>query len=111
TKTVTITECNPTATNCPHKTSTVVETSTATPEEESTTSYGSSFGSFVSSSARPSATGSYIPPVIETTTSVVEVAPTPTTTPSTIPTGAAGSLFVQPALLLGVVGAGVALLA
>jgi len=110
TQTVTITQCNPTISNCPGHTTTSTSTSTSTlttwtfPLSNSTIPVG------------PTATSKLTlitsRPVI-TQTSIVEV-PEPSSPAATtsIATAGAGGLLVQPAaVLLGVLGAGMALLA
>lgn len=106
TKTVTITECNPTATNCPGRTETTTSTTTTWtfPLSNSTSTVGPTVSSsYILSSSRPVVTGTE-GQVIPTGSQTV-----PTTTGIT--TAGAGGLFIQPALLLGALGAGVALLA
>jgi hypothetical protein len=120
TQTVTITQCNPTVSNCPGFTVSSASTST-----ETTTSTVTSWSfplSNSSSTVGPTAVYSSKPtfltsrPVI-TQTSFVDVPGTSSTGSAAAPsssgpvTAGAGGLFVQPALFLGVLGAGVALLA
>lgn len=109
TRTVTITECNPTATNCPGRTSTLTETSTTWtfPLSNSTSS---------TATAGPTAgiSSSFIVPSASskpTKSDEGETTPGETQPPASLPTGAAAGLFVQPMVLLGAVGAGLALLA
>ncbi|CAP69269.1 uncharacterized protein PODANS_1_9350 [Podospora anserina S mat+] len=114
TQTVTITQCNPTISNCPGHTTTSVETSTSTlttwtfPLSNSTISVGPTATSkFSIITSRP----------VVTETSIVEVPEEPTgTTPapaeSSVVEGAAAGLAASHAtVLLGVLGAGIALLA
>ncbi|AEO70292.1 14fcb5d2-2364-4a3f-add8-e75531ce234b [Thermothielavioides terrestris] len=111
TKTVTITQCNPTVTNCPARTSTTTTTTTSWsfPLYNSTSSVGPTASApFIPSSSAPVVA----PTVIPSSAGGQAPSANPTAPGSTaIPTGGAGSLFVQPALLLGAIGAGVALLA
>lgn len=107
TKTITITQCNPTATNCPGRTETTTTTQTSWtfPASNTTTTVGPTGGVpssiAIPTSSLPGFSGS----------SGANLPPSQTQEPSPIVTGAAGSLFVQPALLLGAVAAGVAALA
>ncbi|KAK1755314.1 hypothetical protein QBC47DRAFT_402658 [Echria macrotheca] len=98
TKTLTITECNPSYTACPgwKTNSSVSAAPTGWPSKNST------------GWAYPTGTK---PSTIETVP--VVVVPTISKTAPTAPvaTGAAGSLFVQSGLMLGLLGAGVALVA
>lgn len=110
TKTVTITQCNPTHTNCPGRHSTTTTSTTTSwlfPLSNSTRTAGptASAPSSVVFSSQTSLAGVTQTPVVSP--------PPATQTPSTSkpPTGGAGGLFVQPAVLLVVLGAGVALLA
>ncbi|GAB1310332.1 hypothetical protein MFIFM68171_00542 [Madurella fahalii] len=105
TKTVTITECNPTATNCPGRTETTTSTTTTWtfPLSNSTSTVGpTASSSFILSSSRPVITG---------TSGQVIPTGSQTQAPTSIATAGAAGLFIQPALLLGALGAGVALLA
>ncbi|KAK0729055.1 hypothetical protein B0T21DRAFT_385177 [Apiosordaria backusii] len=114
TQTVTITQCNPTISNCPGHTTTSTSTSTSTlttwtfPLSNSTISVGPTATSkFTLITSRP----------VITQTSVVEVPEEPTGTAppvseTSIATAGAGGLLAQPAaVLIGVLGAGIALLA
>ncbi|KAK0670352.1 hypothetical protein QBC41DRAFT_345537 [Cercophora samala] len=113
TQTVTITQCNPTISNCPGHTTTSVETSTSTlttwafPLSNSTVTAGPTASSkFTLVTSRP----------VVTQTSIVEVDEPTGTTPSpaesSVVEGGAGGLLASPVtVLLGVLGAGIALLA
>ncbi|KAH8878658.1 hypothetical protein GQ53DRAFT_82491 [Thozetella sp. PMI_491] len=104
---VTITKCNPTVTNCPARTN----SSTVAPTTSSVWSY--SKNSTVSSgpTAYPNSTSTYVAPTSKTpVTQTTAVSPSKSSA-TTVPTGAAGSLFVQSGLMAGVLGVAVALLA
>jgi hypothetical protein len=114
TKTVTITECNPTATNCPGR-------STSTTTSTTTTTWASFPLSNSTSTAGPTASSSFVIPSSAYTTPTPGTggdgseggeSPSQTTGAGSEPsTAAAGGLFVQPVMLLGVLGAGAALFA
>lgn len=110
TKTVTITQCNPTATNCP------AQTESEYPVSTSSSVYVPSYPAYNSTTAGPTGypnatathapTNSY-PAVTETSVVIPTAAPTSTDVPAS---GSRG-LFIQSGLMMGVLGAGIALLA
>ncbi|KAK4185520.1 hypothetical protein QBC35DRAFT_301118 [Podospora australis] len=114
TQTVTITQCNPTVSNCPGFVASSTETTTST--VTSWTFPLSNSSSTVGPTAVYSSKATLLTsrPVI-TQTSFVDVPGASSTgsgpASSSPATAGAGSLFIQPAILLGVLGAGVALLA
>lgn len=123
TQTVTITQCNPTVSNCPgFSASSTIPTISSIETTTSTVTTWSFPLSNSSSTVGPTAVYSSKPtfltsrPII-TQTSFVDVPGVSSTgglstpSPSGPVTAGAGGLFVQPALFLGVLGAGVALLA
>ncbi|KAK5658789.1 hypothetical protein OQA88_1601 [Cercophora sp. LCS_1] len=97
TQTVTITECNPTNTACPGYWPKTNSTSAAPTWFHNATSW-----------AIPTGTGK--PAVIQTSI-VSTAAPTKPATTVPVTTSGANGLFLQSGLLLGIVGAGVALIA
>jgi hypothetical protein len=113
TKTVTITQCNPTASNCPAQTESEYPVST---EVSSSSAYVPSYPAYNSTTAGPTGypnatatlqpTNSY-PAVTETSVVIPTAAPTSTDVPAS---GSRG-LFIQSGLMMGVLGAGIALLA
>ncbi|KAL8370748.1 hypothetical protein RB595_000887 [Gaeumannomyces hyphopodioides] len=126
TRTITITSCNPEVSNCPGRTSSTTSSSSSTSTFVNTTT--SSTIMSTSSTYYPTAnltsafpvpsknSTSYMPPVptkIATASGGVSLPPAPTVTPPvTIPVGSAGSaVFFQSGLMLGLLGAGVAILA
>lgn len=98
TQTVTITECNPTNTACPGY----------LPKTNSSSYAAPTWFHNATSWAVPTGTGK--PTVIQTSV-VSTVVPTKPATTSPLTTSGANGLFLQSSLLLGLVGAGVALIA
>ncbi|RKU42124.1 hypothetical protein DL546_003886 [Coniochaeta pulveracea] len=129
TQTVTITSCNPTITNCPGRTSSTSSTSStlaiittssssssstasSTPSASpSTWSYPLSNSTTVAGPTAYSNTTTFVAPTLSTSTSVVIIPTTTGSSPSTVPTSGAGALFAKSGLLMGVLGAGIAILA
>ncbi|KAB5580723.1 hypothetical protein GE09DRAFT_1083357 [Coniochaeta sp. 2T2.1] len=110
TQTVTITQCNPSVTNCPGKT-TSSSSSVVTPS--SSWSYPLSNSTVSAGPTSYPNTTVIVSPTKSTSTSVV-IATTgsPTKTgPATLPTSGARALIAQSGLLMGVLGAGIAILA
>ncbi|KAK3995410.1 hypothetical protein QBC44DRAFT_25472 [Cladorrhinum sp. PSN332] len=112
TQTVTITQCNPTNTACPGYSASTTSTSTIAtttstvttwsfPLHNSTASVGPTASSHYSFTTKP----------VVTQTTIVEVPGETGPVSPPLPTAGAGGLFVQPALLLGALGAAAALLA
>ncbi|KAK1769740.1 hypothetical protein QBC33DRAFT_513221 [Phialemonium atrogriseum] len=116
TKTVTITQCNPTLTDCPARSTSAPSYSASSirsfPLSNSTstaypTAYYNTSSTYVAPSSYPVVTQTY---VVVPTASESESA-SASSTATTVPQSGAGGLLVQSGLLLGVLGAGVALLA
>ncbi|EJT81494.1 hypothetical protein GGTG_01472 [Gaeumannomyces tritici R3-111a-1] len=123
TRTITITTCNPEVSNCPGRTSstsssssisTAVNTTTSSVMSTSSTYYPTA--NLTSAFPVPSKNAtSYMPhaPTKIVTTGGTSLPPAPTLTPPvTLPVGSGGSaVFFQSGLMLGLLGAGVAILA
>jgi hypothetical protein len=112
TQTLTITQCNPTVTNCPGRNTSTSTTSTSSsssvwsyPLSNSTVSAGPT--------AYPNTTVVVVPTIKSTSTSTVVATTSPGKTgpPTTLPTSGARALIAQSGLLMGVLGAGIAILA
>ncbi|EHA48928.1 hypothetical protein MCOR27_003782 [Pyricularia oryzae] len=108
TRTVTITQCNPSITNCPGR-----NTSSTTAAAPTTIVSSANLTSAMPTPSKNS-TG-YVQPTLSPKTSTAGVV-LPSTAPqppvATVPPTAAGtSVFVQSGLMLGVLGAGIAILA
>ncbi|KAK4230607.1 hypothetical protein QBC38DRAFT_33755 [Podospora fimiseda] len=107
TQTVTITQCNPTNTACPNYSP---STSTVATTTSTVTSWSFPLSNGTATVGPTGSVGFTTKPII-TQTTVVEVPGETGPATTGVPTAGAGGLFVQPALLLGALGAAAALLA
>ncbi|TLD29357.1 hypothetical protein PspLS_03778 [Pyricularia sp. CBS 133598] len=109
TRTITITQCNPSITNCPGR-----NTSTSAPAAPTTSIVTSANLTSAMPTPSKNSTGYVQPTLSPKTTTAVVVLPSGAPQPpaATVPpTGAGTSVFVQSGLMLGVLGAGIVILA